>query len=185
MKTIPLTQGKVALVDDDDYEKVNQFKWYAHLGGNGRWYATRQVMLRSRAEARATGLPRHTTQQMHRFIMDLDFGNPQEVDHIDRVNTLDNQRSNLRVTLTQNQQNVGLRKNNFSGFKGVTSVRGKWRAMIGVNGKTIHLGTFPTPELAAAAYDAAALEHQGEFAVTNASLGLKKSVASVVLMEAA
>jgi AP2 domain len=109
---------------------------------------------------------------MHRFIMNLDFGHPRQVDHKDREATLDNRRQNLRVTLDKNQQNQGKHKNNTSGFKGVCwdKRKAQWRARISAGGKSVLLGLFPTALDAAAAYDAAAKELHGEFAVTNASL---------------
>lgn len=166
MKTIPLTQGKTAIVDDIDFEKVNQFKWHAYLNRN-RWYALRKVR-------RPDG--KETSQGMHRFILGLEHGNPHQVDHIDRVNTLDNRRENLRVTLGQNQQNIGITKGNHSGCKGVSwhKQREKWHARIKINSKQISLGLFATRELAAQARDEAALKYHGEFAVTNLSLGLLK-----------
>jgi hypothetical protein len=168
MKTIPLTQGKVAIVDDADYEKVNQYQWNAYLD-RGKFYAKRNITLPDGAQR---------SQRMHSFIMGLEYGDPRQVDHKDRVNTLDNRRSNLRVTLDQNQRNVGLTKRNTSKFKGVHLAsyqkKGKtyayWRASIRVNYKLIDLGLFPTPELAAQAYDAAAKELHGEFACTNEML---------------
>jgi len=168
MKTIPLTQGKVAFVSDGDFECVNQFKWYANLSRN-RWYAMRSVTLRSRKEARETGLPLTTSQLMHRFIMGLELGDPLEVDHIDREQTLDNRRSNLRVTLDQNQQNTSKQKNNTSGYKGVSwhKFSGKWRAQISHRDKLIHGGLFDCPVAAAAFYNWMALQFHDEFAVLN------------------
>jgi hypothetical protein len=118
---------------------------------------------------------------MHREVMGLMHGDPLQVDHRDRVNTLDNRRKNLRVTHKRNQQNQGKSVANTSGFKGVSLRRATtknrersdtWQAQIGVEGKVIHLGYFQTRELAASTYDAAALKYHGEFAVTNRMLGL-------------
>jgi hypothetical protein len=94
--------------------------------------------------------------------------------------------SNCRwATPNQQQHNQGLGKGNTSGFKGVRFHAGKWSATIGVDSKSKYLGRFGSPELAALAYDTAAVELHGEFAVTNASLGLlKKPAQSVVVGEA-
>jgi hypothetical protein len=169
MRTIPLTQGHVALVDDEDYERVNQFKWYAVFNA-GHGYATRTT------PRDANG--RRTQILMHRFVMGLEYGDPPEVDHKDRVNTLDNRKSNLRVTLGQNSQNRGLHRNNTSKFKGVSWLKAKekWRAQIRVENNDIWLGLFSSPELAARAYDAAALKYHGSFACTNEMLGLLEPV---------
>jgi hypothetical protein len=160
MKEIPLTKGRVAFVDDEDFERVNQFGWCAHSNGY-QWYAVRNVLLPD---------GRRVTERMHRFVMGLRHGDPRQVDHKDRAQTLDNRRSNLRATLNQNQQNQGKRKNNTSGFKGVHKTRGKWQARITVNSRLIHLGLFLTPEVAARAYDATAMKYHADFAVTNKML---------------
>lgn len=176
MKEIQLTRGEVALVSDEDYEKVIAAgKWFCWLS-HGYKYAMRHVTLPS---------GKRTLVQMHRFVMGLEHGDPQMVDHHNR-NTLDNQRDNLRVTLDQNQQNVARRKDNGSGYKGVSfhERSAKWQARIRVKGKSICLGFFSTPQAAAEARDEAALLHHGPFACTNKSLGLlpaaKKPAASVV-----
>jgi hypothetical protein len=86
------------------------------------------------------------------------------IDHIN-MNRADNRIANLRVANeTQNRANTGRRRHNTSGFKGVSNCDGRWRAKIGVNRKSIHLGTFNTPEAAHEAYMAAARRHFGEFA---------------------
>lgn len=189
MREIQLTQGKIALVDDEDFNKVKDFNWHADRRSDGRWYAKRNVNV---------GKASSFHQSMHRDVLGLGFGDPEEVDHIalGTESGLDNRRSNLRVAdQNQNRQNVGLRKDSTTGFKGVglkmaTSqnrlLTDKWRAVIQVNGKRISLGYFPAPELAARAYDAAAIELHGEFAVTNSSLGLlKKPVQGVPALAAA
>lgn len=154
MKTIQLTQGKTAIIDDEDYERVSRFRWYAFRNQHGNWYARRS--------------PLGTTQCMHRFILDLPPHYP-EVDHVDG-DGLNNRRLNLRTATTaQNQANSRTRKDNSSGYKGVGRQQrsSKWHARIKVSGKTLQLGVYDTPEAAAKAYDSKALELRGPFARVN------------------
>lgn len=157
VREIQLTRGFVALVDDEDFEALVQFKWRAFAGPGVRThYATR--MVRSDSGAR-------TDVRMHRVIMAAPTG--LEVDHIDG-NGLNNQRSNLRiVTRSQNMQNQTRKGRGCSSrFKGVSwdTERGAWRAFIRINGKKTALGVFRDEEKARDAYAAAAIRHFGEFA---------------------
>lgn len=94
------------------------------------------------------------------------------LDHIDMDRT-NNALSNLRqANKSTNGANRGTNKNNTSGFKGVHYFRAGFVARIKVKRKYIHLGVFTTKEDAAKAYDIAALEHFGSFAITNRKLGL-------------
>lgn len=144
MKSIPLTQGKFALVDDDDFERVNKYKWCI----SSYRYANNKNL-----------------GKMHRFI--LNINNPKIwIDHKDQ-NTFNNQKSNLRVaTVSQNNSNINKnRKNNKSGYRGVgyhKTVR-KWRARVNCNNKQYNLGWFNTAEEAAQAYDKKARELFREF----------------------
>lgn len=158
MKEIPLTQGKVAIVDDADYELVKPYKWYAMYHGK-RWYAL----------SHQVNKVKNGPTLMHRFIM----GYPSsDIDHIN-LDGLDNTRLNLRLcNSSENGINRGLFKNNASGFKGVRFTDRGWRATLRVMQKHIHLGYYDGPEGAAAAYDQAALLYFGEFALTNAMMGL-------------
>lgn len=151
---VPLTQGKVALIDEEDAERVLAFKWYAHFqpsGGNGGlWYAGRTIV----------GGGKGT---LHRFILGTPPGI--EIDHKNR-DGLDCRRENLRTcSSAQNRHNTILNSRNTSGFKGASWHCGhrKWQAVICVEGKQIFLGRFPTVEEAALAYDEAARIHFGEF----------------------
>lgn len=152
MKTIPITRGLVALVDDGDYEWLNQWKWCA---------------LKARYAYRRAG-PRtaYKVLLMHREIVGAQSG--QYVDHINR-NPLDNQRVNLRLaTMSQNISN-SWRSDNTSGYRGVHYDKSKrsWAVGIQVLGKKHFLGRFKSPTKAARAYDRAALKHFGEFARLN------------------
>lgn len=153
MKQIPLTQGKFALVDDEDFQMLSEFKWQY-----GSWgYATRAV--------RIDGRIKHI--RMHRLVM----GTPDDVD-IDHINgdKLDNRRENLRVCNdSQNQANIGIRKNNTTGYKGVSynKRRNNYMATIRVNGNKKYLGSYTNPKDAAVAYNLAAVKYFGEFAYIN------------------
>lgn len=149
MKYIPLTQGQVAIVDDEDFEWLNKWRWHAALDKRTKqFYAKR---------GRST--------RMHRVIMRCTAG--EQGDHRNG-NTLDNQRHNLRkCTQAQNKKNRRVRHDNRTGLKGVSPHYERWRARIGVNGGRKNLGTFATPTLAARAYDEAAKAHYGEFARLN------------------
>lgn len=161
MKTITLTQGKVALVDDEDFDRLNRHKWYARkyaLKNRMTWYAVRNLTV-------APG--KQTTLQMHREIAAV--AGICQTDHRDG-NGLNNQRENLRpATRRQNQQNQRKRPDCSSRFKGVcwNEESRKWQANIRVNGYKRYLGLFEVEEDAADAYDEAATRLFGEFALTN------------------
>lgn len=110
-------------------------------------------------------------KRIHRVILG-ESADGLQVDHID-WNPLNNRRSNLRlVTSMENQWNTRLTKRNKSGFKGVSKSLGKWRADTRVDKLPVYIGTYDTPKEAALAYDEHVLSHRGEYAITNASLGL-------------
>lgn len=155
VKEIPLTQGKVALVDDEDYEYATRFKWVAHRAW-GTWYCERTTTINGR----------DVSFKLHRVLMNAPKG--LEVDHRNG-DGLDNRRQNLRLaTRIQNGFNRRKPKNNTSGYKGVTSAYGgKWEASVSANKIRHHLGVHLTPEDAARAYDRAAKQLHGEFARLN------------------
>jgi len=154
MKEIKLTQGKVALVDDEDYEYLSQFQWQIKKT-NGLFYAKRGVWVTERNN--------NIHIYMHREIIDAPI--KMDVDHIDG-NGLNNQKSNLRICVhAQNMANMKKRKG--KQYKGITPRREGWLAQIKVNYAHIYLGDYKTKEDAARAYDRAAIKYFGEFANLN------------------
>lgn len=155
MKHITLTRGYVAFVDNQDFELVSKFKWYAAPTGN-TVYATRGIH-------RPDG-PGQTRQMMHRLILGLT--DPKIlVDHIDR-NGLNNQRGNLRTaTNQQNQWNAAKHKDSPQGIKGVRLTRYKtWMVTIKHQGKRTYLGTYKTKVEAENVATAFRQKHHGVFA---------------------
>jgi hypothetical protein len=155
-KEIELTQGYKALVDDEDFEYLNRFNWCISHG-----YAVRK-------QKNGKGLV-----LMHRVILGRKLGREllksEKVDHVNG-NGLDNTRNNLRAaTHKQNIRNSAKAAGGTSRFKGVSwhKKSNKWQALIGVNGKVIHLGHFDDEIEAAKKYDMAALLWFGRFARTN------------------
>lgn len=159
MKKIKLNKNQYALVDDNDYYALNQFKW--SLG-------TRTVSREIRINKKPIKL------YMHRVIMDAPKG--KEVDHINH-DFLDNQRKNLRIcTRIENMGNIRKTKTRrcTSKYKGVFFNSGKnvakyrkWQSQIMFKGKRYVLGTFVKEKQAALAYNIKAKELFGEFALLN------------------
>ena len=151
---IPLTRGKVAIVDVIDADLASVL-WCA-VWSDG-WYATH-------VECRPTRVAR----KLHRVVAEragMDIAGL-EVDHINR-DTLDCRRSNLRpATGHQNRRNQGRRVTNRSGHKGVNwhKAANKWQARIQTDRGRLDLGRFDSLDEAVAAYAKAAIEHHGEFA---------------------
>lgn len=149
MKEIKLTKGFIALVDDEDYDYLNHWKWYVYIDRTYRYAIRTESKSRKRIK-------------MHRVI--LNAPDHLLVDHIDH-NGLNNQRYNIRLcTNSQNQWNMKGRRN---GFKGVSAEKYCFRASIKYQQRTIHLGSFKTEKEAGMAYDQKAKELFGDFALLN------------------
>lgn len=165
MVELRLNKGLVALIDDCDWERLRNFRWRAKWDHRAHsFYVLRDIR----------GVPgvRLTTRCMHQDILCVERGTI--VDHVNH-NTLDNRRANLRIcTASQNMANRAKQSGTSSRFKGVTLHRktGRWQAAIFRNGRGFYLGLHSTEEAAAMAYDVAALDKFGEFALTNKQLGL-------------
>lgn len=151
MRAVKLTNSKrFFIVDDEDYERVNQFNWYLKTDGKAiyRYNYNETVYIATFISGKKDGY---------------------EVDHIDR-DIYNNQKSNLRyATHSQNNANKPARIDNTSGYKGVgwNNAKNKWHAKIKVNGLHIHLGLFIDKNSAARAYNEAAIKYFGEFAYLN------------------
>jgi hypothetical protein len=156
LREIPLTRGKVAIVDDADHGWLSAFKWHCTSDG----YASRTASLRENGR-----VVRRWSEHMAVAIMGRRLG--MQVDHANG-DTLDNRRSNLRhATLSQNRANRRRRRKFSSEYKGVHRHGDRWTAVIVHNGVHFHLGRFKCQEEAAAVYAKAAREKFGEFACTD------------------
>jgi hypothetical protein len=154
MKEIKLTQGQLAIVDDEDFDLVKDYRWYYHKG-----YAVRNDWKNHREIA------------LHRVISNPEVN--MVVDHINR-NTLDNRRDNLRIcTRAQNCQNhkkyVRHGRPTSSTYKGVSfnKISNQWHAYISANAQKRLVGSFRSERHAAMAYDIAARDLHKEFASLN------------------
>jgi hypothetical protein len=157
MKKIPLTQGKFALVDDEDYEWLSQWKWFAYKGRN-TFYAARNRLTKEGP----LGIIR-----MHRCILGLKRGDGIQTDHIDG-DGLNNQRKNLRYCTHQENQRNRFQQMGTSRYKGVhwCNRNKRWMAKIFI-GKQLFLGSFINEVDAAIAYNTAATKYFGSYAKLN------------------
>ena len=156
-RLIRLTHGKFSKVDPDDYDKLMNYRWVTKIREH-TCYAIR----RTRKNGKQKSL------FMHRVITNAPKGSI--VDHINR-DGLDNRKANLRfVTASQNAWNSerGMHTGK-SRFKGLAWLheKKKWRVVLYVNNKNIHLGYYKDEIEAAKVYDKASKKYKGEFAVLN------------------
>ncbi|MCX5634203.1 MAG: AP2 domain-containing protein [Phycisphaerae bacterium] len=152
-RRIKLTQNKFAIVDPEDYGKLNRHKWFAKNDKN-TYYAARIE------GERKIYMHRQIKPPLPGFV----------VDHINHKG-FDNRKDNLQVvTIAENNYNSRkTRKETSSKYKGVSRCKrtNKWRAVICVNGLDMHLGYYDEENEAAKAYDEAAKKYRGEFAFLN------------------
>jgi len=156
MKQIPLSQGKFALVDDEDYDFIMQWKWSLHTGG----YAVRRDHLGT-----INGKEISKMIYMHCVINNTAKGI--KTDHRDS-NGLNNQRYNLRDATSAQNVRYQRKTRGSSKYKGVHWCKNekKWKAQICANGR-FSLGTYCSENEAALAYNNAAIKYHGEFALLN------------------
>lgn len=150
-KIIKLTKGYEALVDDEDYDRLNQYHYAAEVKKRtGLVYASRAIVT-------------------YRWYMAWDVLEPKDgflIDHVNRA-TLDNKRSNLRYA-TRSQSNANTKTYAASGYRGVYKLNEKlWVVSVKHGGWTYRLGCFTDKIEAAKAYDKCAREVHGEFATLN------------------
>lgn len=160
MRRIPTTHGLFIAVDDADFEQLSRWNWRLRPHKNrSTWHVVRYERQGGKT----------ITILMARQLLGLRQGDGKIADHID-FDGLNNCRVNLRVvTPTESMMHTRARKNSSSRFKGVCWHKGaqKWLASIQVDKKQIYLGLFVEEEKAALAYNKAAEEHHGVFAVLN------------------
>lgn len=153
-KEILLSRGMVAIVDNEDYDYLSQWKWCVQYCKGNRFYAKRAVRDGDRV----------FQVKMHRVIMNT----PDNLvcDHINH-NTLDNRKENLRnCTNSSNLMNRGKQSNNTSGYKGVSKLGDGYIAKIVHDSKVEYLGYFRKPETAYDAYKMAEAKYFGNFVYT-------------------
>jgi hypothetical protein len=158
-RRIALSQGKFAIVDPEDHDRLSRHKWHT-CNRNRTYYAIRGQW--------SPKLKKRLTIAMHREVIDV----PDDLyaDHINH-NGWDNRKANLRpATAADNARNARYPKRSTSAkYRGVWFNKGRkrWRAAIRLNGKPIHLGYFRDEIDAGKAYDKAAKKHYGQFAILN------------------
>lgn len=155
MIQIPLTRGKVALIDEQDIDLISAHNWRFDPGRRSHC---------GYAKGRVNG----KTTYMHRLIVGAQSG--QLVDHVNR-NLLDNRRSNLRLATRSNNSTNAVKHPSLTGYRGVHFWNGKFRAQLGAN-RIIHHGSWRANAIDAALdYDDLARKHHGDFAITNFPAG--------------
>jgi len=165
MKKIAVGSGYFALVDDSDFEELDQYTWTSLRCYGGLVYAT------TKGAYKGPGTPKVIL--MHRMIMSA-LRNI-TVDHVDG-NGLNNTRGNLRLaTMAEQQKNRKLNKNNKTGYKGVHKKKnrsGRYAAETRLNGQKYYIGTFNNARDAAVAYNAVTYLLHGKYASLNSIEGV-------------
>lgn len=138
MKQIPLTQNKYALIDDEDFDKINQYKkWYARWTKDvNSYYAIGNITINGQ----------YKKQYMHRIIMGLDFGDLRQVDHINH-DTLDNRKSNLRIVTHRINHHNSKNQSKYGaciGYRPKNSSINPFCVNIHYKNKICYVGIYPT-----------------------------------------
>lgn len=155
---IPLTRGKRAIIDAEDFDKIANYCWVVHQSGDQKKPYVKACIGKENGK--------QLFALLHRFILDLRFSTAL-VDHING-NPLDNRRANLRICSTR-ENNFNRRGHGELRYKGVYKNHKRFMAKISVPGskRGAYIGTYDTPEEAALAYNERAAKLHGKFAVLN------------------
>lgn len=165
MKHIKLTKNYYTIVDDEDFEYLNQYNWHVNCIKNH--------VCAVRTESRKLKYKYQRTIYMHREIMGLMFGDKRLIDHING-NSLDNRKCNLRICLHKYNMRNRKPQKGVSKYKGVNlDKKGKWKVQISYNGKIIYGGRFINEIEAAKRYNELAVKYHGKFAKLNIIGGYK------------
>jgi len=157
-REIQLIKFGKAIIDEEDYDYISQWKWYL-LKRDRNFYAVRNIVINGK----------HSILSMHRGILRLSHGDGKVVDHKDR-NGLNNCKVNLRLCdFFLNGYNCRTYKTNTSGYRGVSfqKANNKWKSYINYNGKLIYCGLYFSALEAAIAYNESAKKYYGNNAVLN------------------
>lgn len=137
MKKIALSRGLAALVDDEDFDRLSRYRWYAHKSARGKMYAARKVSL---------GGARYGIEYMHHAVA----GNPDDgvIDHENR-DSLDNRRNNL----VAKSQSANIVNSALGESKGIffCKITGRYAARASLERRRVFLGRFDTEAEAVAA----------------------------------
>ena len=162
MAYLPLTWGYFAIVDDEDFDRLRQWKWNVQIRNNHCTGARQYRLPEGRLHLRYLS---YEVLRLPRLLPRGRCG-----DHINR-DPLDCRKRNLRVcTYSQNSMNRNTKRGKkYSRYKGVTRnvSRGRWRARISYQGKRYSLGSFDNEYRAMHAYNCASIAYFGRYAYLN------------------
>ena len=153
MRIIILNNDMISFVDDEDYEELNKYKWFAHKHRN-TFYAERASSKKDNPDFK-----QHIVK-MHRLITSCP--NNMQIDHVNG-NGLDNRKENLRI-VTNRENGQNRHEITSSKYNGVRwhKASSKWEAQIKFNGKNRYLGVFDNELDAATAYRVACVYLTGK-----------------------
>jgi hypothetical protein len=154
-RIIPLSKGKHAIIDEEDFELISQYKWSATEPDHRR-----SIYARTNVKG-VDG--NYYTERMHRLLLGLQKGDGKIVDHVNG-NGLDNRKTNLRVSSrSDNAANVAIHRGNKSGYKGVSFRKDRclWRTEIRRHGLNVYKSYSKCVHLAGRKYNDNAVRIHG------------------------